>query len=147
VVNDALLREPRDNAYCTLIYACLTVMPEPLLRLAIAGHPPPLIARADGTTRIVGRRGTLLGAVADPSFENDDVVLGHDETLLLYTDGVTETRVPDGFLGIEGLHALVQGCVDRRPEGLVSCIASGVHGGVGYRVTDDIALLALGRTT
>ena len=146
VVNEALLREPRDNAYCTLIYACLSMGPEPSLWLAVAGHPAPLVAHSDGTVRTVGRAGTVLGAVADPSFEDDHVVLGIDETFLLYTDGVTETRTSDGFLGTDGLHGLVQGCLGRRPEALVSCIASSVRGGAGHKVTDDIALLALRRT-
>jgi serine phosphatase RsbU (regulator of sigma subunit) len=102
-----------------------------------------LVAGPDGTSRLVGRPGTLLGAVADPSFESDDVVLGADETLLLYTDGVTEARTPSGLLGMDGLRALIRKCPNLQPEPLVACIVSHVHGGEGHTVSDDMALLAL----
>jgi len=147
IVNDALMREPRENAYCTLIYGHLRVSGQPVLSLAVAGHPLPLLARPDGTVGTVGRRGTLLGATATPVFADDAVAVRPDETLLLYTDGVTEARTPAGFLGGEGLRALVLDHAGRRPEALVAGIASAVHSGPGHRVTDDIALLALRRSS
>ncbi len=143
-VNDALVREPRENAYCTLIYGYLSLEgPLPVLRLAVAGHPLPLVIRADGATHTVGGRGTLLGAVDDPPFEDQEVVLAAGDTLLLYTDGVTETRTPRGLLGLEGLWGLVESCPERHPQALVNWIGAEVHAAPGHRVADDIAMLAL----
>ena len=143
VVNEALLREPRDNAYCTLAYAVLQVADGVRLCVAVAGHPPPLVAGADGTTRTAGRPGTLLGAVAEPAFERDDVVLERGETLLLYTDGMTEAQTDGGLLGEAGLSRLVSRCAGRPPGALLACLAAAVHDRDGRGVTDDIAMLAL----
>ena len=143
VVNEALLREPRDNAYCTLAYAVLQVADAVRLCVAVAGHPPPLVAGADGTTRTAGRPGTLLGAVAEPAFERDDVVLERGETLLLYTDGMTEAQTDGGLLGEAGLSRLVSRCAGRPPGALLACLAAAVHDRDGRGVTDDIAMLAL----
>ena len=143
VVNEALLREPRDNAYCTLAYAVLQVADGVRLCVAVAGHPPPLVAGADGTTRTAGRPGTLLGAVAEPAFERDDVVLERGETLLLYTDGMTEAQTDGGLLGEAGLSRLVSRCAGRPPAALLACLAAAVHDRDGRGVTDDIAMLAL----
>ena len=143
VVNEALLREPRDNAYCTLAYAVLQVADAVRLCVAVAGHPPPLVAGADGTTRTAGRPGTLLGAVAEPAFERDDVVLERGETLLLYTDGMTEAQTDGGLLGEAGLSRLVSRCAGRPPAALLACLAAAVHDRDGRGVTDDIAMLAL----
>ncbi|WP_240926425.1 SpoIIE family protein phosphatase [Streptomyces sp. JB150] len=57
---------------------------------AQAGHPPPLLLR-DGVARFLERpRGVLLGASAEPSFEEAECVLRPGDRLLLYTDGLVE---------------------------------------------------------
>ncbi len=146
IVNDALVRERRDNAYCTLAYAnLLTEASRPRLELSIAGHPPPLLLRHDGGIDTLGRPGPILCASTASTFQNDEIKLCEDDTVLFYTDGVTETRTPAGFFGIAGLRRLLQRCSNRRPETLVPCVAAGVHAGPGHRVTDDLALMAIRR--
>lgn len=144
IVNDALVREREDNAYCTLAYANLSIGGgRPRLELSIAGHPLPLLLQGDGRVDTLGRPGPILGATTTPSFAIDEIELGEDHTVLLYTDGVTDTRTPNGFFGTAGLRRLLQDCPRRTPEELVACVAAGVHDGPGHRVTDDLALMAI----
>ncbi len=145
IVNDALVRERRDNAYCTLVYVTLLVgQARPRLELSVAGHPLPLLIRRDGRSEFLGRSGPILGATTAARFENDELSLGHEDIVLLYTDGVTETRTPTGFFGVAGLRDLIRDCAESRPQALVACVAACVHDGPGHRVSDDLALMAIG---
>src|SRR5215218_7142679 len=61
------------------------------LTLAVGGHPLPLLKRADGVEKL-GATGMLLGAVHDYERAADvTVAVASGDTLLLYTDGVTDT--------------------------------------------------------
>ncbi|MGW4645602.1 PP2C family protein-serine/threonine phosphatase [Kitasatospora sp. NPDC004289] len=66
------------------------------VRAANAGHPPPLVLRADGTVEEVPARGLLLGVVEDVTYEECTVRLGGGDRLVMFTDGLTEARDADG---------------------------------------------------
>ncbi|MFE9957058.1 SpoIIE family protein phosphatase [Micromonospora sp. NPDC005299] len=58
-----------------------------------AGHPPPLLVRADGPVRVLdGIRGPLLGLTHPPRRARRELTLAAGDTLLLYTDGLIERR-------------------------------------------------------
>jgi len=63
-------------------------------RYASAGHPPVLRRRGDGSVQAFDSTTTVLGAVEEPVFETDDhaIPMAAGDTLLLYTDGLTEAR-------------------------------------------------------
>jgi sigma-B regulation protein RsbU (phosphoserine phosphatase) len=78
------------------------------LELSSAGHPPPLIRRADGSVEDVAlQQGPLLGFVN--RVEPYPTLVCHlqpGELLLFYTDGVTEAPAPDHqMFGTERLRA------------------------------------------
>lgn len=63
------------------------------LQYANAGHNPPYIRRADGRVEMLeGRHGPALGISSGAVFTTETVILGDDDMLLLYTDGVTEAQ-------------------------------------------------------
>ena len=74
--------------------------------MAVGGHPLPLLVGRDGEVTAVGRSGPLLGALDDVVLHDVDFSLG-DETLLLYTDGLTEARTADGRFGDARLVSLL----------------------------------------
>jgi serine phosphatase RsbU (regulator of sigma subunit) len=83
-------REVAGGPMATLLYG--VVDPEEgQLRMASAGHPPPLVIAADGETAYAeGPAGSPLGVVPFPTYEEATVSLGPGSTVLLYTDGLVE---------------------------------------------------------
>jgi sigma-B regulation protein RsbU (phosphoserine phosphatase) len=55
-----------------------------------AGHNPPLLARRSGEARWLSTGGTILGAFPDAAYQTERVPLEPGDTLVLYTDGITE---------------------------------------------------------
>lgn len=95
-LNAALNKEyERDGGrFCTVIFGLLT--PDGggfTLTLASGGHPAPLLMRADGAAgypSISG--GPFIGVFADTGFTASTIRLEPGDTLLLYTDGLTDAR-------------------------------------------------------
>ncbi|MFJ9963215.1 SpoIIE family protein phosphatase [Streptomyces avermitilis] len=63
-----------------------------VLRWARAGHLPPVVVRGPEATPLPLVRGMLLGAVAEATYEEEEVSLEPGDTLLMYTDGLIERR-------------------------------------------------------
>src|SRR5262249_54297011 len=87
--------------------------------LASGGHPPPLLRRADGAVEVLPlKNGRLLGYEAD-GWQGDDhrCTLGPGELLFLYTDGLSEARVPGSkeLFGIPRMRELVTAFTHNMP--------------------------------
>jgi serine phosphatase RsbU (regulator of sigma subunit)/anti-sigma regulatory factor (Ser/Thr protein kinase) len=80
--------------YCTLAMASVDRTPEQdlLVRLHLAGHDRAVLVRADGRTSFVGEGGTALGLLETISSPDAGVTLHRGDSLIFYTDGVTERR-------------------------------------------------------
>jgi serine phosphatase RsbU (regulator of sigma subunit) len=90
-VNRILVNERATSLFVTAALVIVdTVTGE--LRCASAGHEPALVLRADGGIVSLEPRGPVLGAVTDATFEEQEERLAPGDTMLLYTDGVTDTR-------------------------------------------------------
>lgn len=85
-----------------------------LLHVARAGHPPAVLARADGTTSLVRPDGPLLGVLRPVEVGEAVVRLGPGDCFLLFTDGITEARRGEELFGEARLADAVSACV-RRP--------------------------------
>lgn len=75
--------------------------------MSSAGHPPPLLVRDDGRVREIGGSGPLLGGWEGSAWEDHSFAVGEDETLLMYTDGVTDTRGENERFGAARLRGLL----------------------------------------
>jgi PAS domain S-box-containing protein len=89
---DAALRRSPTVALCTAL--CLRLSPAGST-LAVGGHPSPLRIRQDRVEE-VGEHGTLLGALTHTRWPETGVELCQGETLVAFTDGVTDTVGEDG---------------------------------------------------
>jgi sigma-B regulation protein RsbU (phosphoserine phosphatase) len=65
------------------------------LRYSSGGHNAPLLLREDGTTEMLVEGGLPLGAFDFGIYEEGETALRCGDLLLMYTDGVTETKSPD----------------------------------------------------
>jgi hypothetical protein len=115
------------------------------LTLAVGGHPLPVRKSAGGVEK-VGTTGLLLGAVSDYEPAEDVVVpLEPGESLLLYTDGVTDTPGQDGErFGDDRLLAAVD-AAPGEPEALVAGLGAALDEFASGMALDDRAMLVLHR--
>lgn len=78
------------------------------LRFANAGHPPPLVLRADGRREWLEATGVPLALLPDQLYEQGEVTLEPGDLLAVYSDGVTEAEDPEGEqYGAERMAALL----------------------------------------
>jgi serine phosphatase RsbU (regulator of sigma subunit) len=114
------------------------------LTLAVGGHPLPLLKR-DGRVEKLGRTGMLLGALQDYEPAHDVTVpLASGDTLLLYTDGVTELPGAGDRFGDARLIATVEGAPSE-PEELIASVSAALDAFARGTTTDDRAMLVLRR--
>ncbi|MQY31215.1 SpoIIE family protein phosphatase [Nocardia aurantia] len=146
-LNAVLYREfdSRTPRFCTVVYG--TVRPDrggATVGLAAGGHPPPVLIRATGATELIETPGGMLvGALSDAVFTGRELRLEPGDTLLLYTDGLTESRTRGrNRFSEEQLSALVASFGPVTAPELVTALTGMLTGFEG--VDDDTALLALG---
>jgi serine phosphatase RsbU (regulator of sigma subunit) len=91
-LNRAMLGEGLDGRFITVSYLLLTLENGTArVSVACAGHPPPILVPAAGETRLLPSRGTLLGIWRDIRLQTTELALEHGDTILLYTDGVSDS--------------------------------------------------------
>jgi serine phosphatase RsbU (regulator of sigma subunit) len=118
------------------------------LTFANAGHEPPLWWRAaEGRLQLLDQHNLMLGAFSDTSYEEWCMELGPGDSLVLYTDGVTEARNANGdFFGDERLHDTVAKHHHRSAPELLQAISSAVARFAGsVPPADDCTIVALKR--
>jgi PAS domain S-box-containing protein len=104
-VNNAVLRSGQVT-FCTAAYGTLAHAPGGFtFEVAAGGHPLPILRRAGGGTELVGAPGTLLGAFPDSRSVTVTELLRPGDTMLLYTDGVTDVAPPYD-LGTDALQSM-----------------------------------------
>ncbi len=111
------------------------------LAYACAGHPWPLLARADGSAEYLrAGRGVPLGCLDEPGYPEATVQLDHGATILLYTDGLTERRGQPTDAVLERLRTVAAtGAADE-----LGVLLDGAVAGVGETAqADDVALVAV----
>jgi serine phosphatase RsbU (regulator of sigma subunit) len=144
VLNEALLRQRDDRRFCTVAYAYIESLPEGARAgFASGGHPLPLLLRSDGDVEWLGEPGTLLGVVPDPALHDRSVELARGDTLVFYTDGVTEARGARGVLGERRLASLVASCAGLDAEAIADRIESAALEMDDEPPRDDIAVVVL----
>jgi serine phosphatase RsbU (regulator of sigma subunit)/anti-sigma regulatory factor (Ser/Thr protein kinase) len=141
VLNQALLRHGPDQRFCTIAYAAL----EPTrgrLEIASGGHPPPLLLRG-GEVETLGSSGTVLGIMDDPPLTDREIELLPGDTVVFYTDGVTDAYAPERPLSYEQLADTLAGCEGMSAPEVASRIEALALGGIEGPPRDDIAILVL----
>lgn len=103
-LNDALIKESLDERFCTACCVRIDTSKRPVEAVVCsAGHPLPLLRKADGGVSAVGRPGQLLGCLPEIEVSETAIGLGRGDMLLLYTDGAVEQRGLSLAVGEEAL--------------------------------------------
>ncbi|MGR3494516.1 PP2C family protein-serine/threonine phosphatase [Citreimonas sp.] len=105
-LNRRLSADPGVEQYLTMAYVTAD-LGTGAMRMVQAGHPPPILLRADGEIRLLGDGGLPIGLVPDVSYDQVRFDMAPGDRLLIYSDGFTEARMRDGsMLDETGLIAL-----------------------------------------
>ncbi|MGA4803296.1 SpoIIE family protein phosphatase [Streptomyces lavendulocolor] len=136
-----------DPRYCTAVFGTLTPGPTgATVHLASGGHPPAVLMRADGTAEYLPTPGGLLvGILPNAPFTATSRDLAPGDTLVLYTDGLTEARIgPDGTR--YGDEALLEYASDLAPVTAHKAVGAltTLLESFGDGLDDDTAILTLG---
>lgn len=99
--NDYLLRQDWDEGFATAVHLSLE-MATGDFEIRSAGHPPAALHEAgSGRWHVLEGEGPILGLVADADFEVTRGTLRRGDALVLYTDGLVESRGRDIGMGID----------------------------------------------
>ncbi|WIY00160.1 PP2C family protein-serine/threonine phosphatase [Amycolatopsis mongoliensis] len=141
------LADSRDARFVTLVLASArregaTVR----LRVTCAGHPPPLVVRADGRVEEADTHGSLIGVLPEIESAGADITLDPGETCLLYTDGIIEARggpLGDAMFGEDRLRQSLAECANMPADAVVERIQMLASQWIGRGAHDDMAVLAI----
>jgi sigma-B regulation protein RsbU (phosphoserine phosphatase) len=144
-VNDKLADGNETGLFVTAFCAVLDLSTG-VVRYANAGHNPPLVLRERGESAYVPRLGGLvLGGVPDYPYRTGSLTLAPGDTLVLYTDGVTEAM--NAGQALFGDARLLDACRPERhraPQVVVEALLGAVREYAGDAPqSDDITILAL----
>jgi PAS domain S-box-containing protein len=147
-LHDTLARGEGNGEFCTV--CCALLQPSPnrpggaRMTVACAGHPPPVIRRADGTVELVETSGPILGLpMRTMTFTQHVLELDAGDTVVMYTDGVTEAHHHlQELFGEERLLDTVRTAPDD-VDGVADAILAAVSAHGPNDPRDDVAVVVL----
>nr|MDQ3610087.1 serine/threonine-protein phosphatase [Actinomycetota bacterium] len=148
LLNGAVSEQTPDDRFVTLAYA--RIDPATFrVQLALAGHPPPLVVDGDDVRVLDIPPDVPVGTLRHATFEQSELRLVAGQSLVLYTDGVTEARQAGSgagdprLLGVEGLVEVVRGLTGQGPQALADGVWAAVRTWTGDGTTDDCAIIVV----
>jgi len=142
-LNRALLARG-DSALCSLAAMTLSEDPSEPVRLAVAGHPPPLLVDGDEVGEIAAAD-PVLGAFPDAEWSISRAEVEPGQQIVVVTDGITEAQGPEGRFGELRLRAQLSGAGN--PALAVQRLEGSLHAFTRGRFDDDVAMLAIARAS
>ena len=147
-VNSLLQDDSDTGMFVTLFYGIYDPATNEFT-YANGGHNPPLIVHADGSSTVLAMTGgVVLGVVPSIQYEQTTIALSPGDTILLYTDGITDATNEEGeFFGLERLQATFAGNPPRDSRAANDAVFEALQNFVGDAAqADDITCLALSRS-
>lgn len=146
-LNAALLMQSTDPIQtCTTVYGEIDMSSAAAeITLAVAGHPPPIIVRADGSVEATAARGTMLGVIGDPTFETCEVNLEPGDAIVLCSDGIQDTVMNGARSDEQRVAGLLAGTPHAGAQALVERLTQALQSS-DRPLRDDVAIMVLHRT-
>ncbi len=144
-LNALMINELRIDSYFTMVYADLDFLSGDV-RLVQAGHPYPVLQRADGRIERIGHGGLPVGVFANAEYEEVFLTMEAGDRLFIASDGLTETENPRGdTLGDDGLQAILRTNATLRGDALLESICWSVADYAEGKRSDDISAVLIER--
>ena len=130
--------------FCTAVFAALDRNAEGLrLTVSSGGHHLPIRRRAGGSVDTIGETGTILGMLDTPRLTDATTILRPGDTIVLYTDGVTEARRDHQFFDDDRLLAAIARPGQLSAQELADSIVGEVLDFQRGDARDDIAVVVV----
>lgn len=110
------------------------------------GHNPPLLTHADGSQEYLKHSGIMIGAIPGMDWEEHTLEIKNNDSIVIYTDGVTEAEGPGSMYGEKRLEQIAAECYDKKCEEIVTCVVKDIDRFTGDTPqSDDVTLMVLKR--
>ena len=144
-LNRELVSMEQPEAFVAL--ACMRIEVQAArLMYANAGLTPPLLRRADGRVEELAESGVLLGVTPEARYGDTPVDLEAGDTVVLYTDGLTEARRGEEMFGPERLAAALEACAGQRASEIARNLLQAVQEFTDQPL-DDLTVVVLKQIT
>ena len=132
-----------DNMFLTAFYGVYNTVNRSLTYVRCA-HPYPLIIREGDYVEISEGSGTILGMFDNLSFMSETIFLKEKDKLLLYTDGVTESKNHEGIDFSQSFENIVKTNANKDIKGLIDLIYDEAKVFIGNKTfNDDICMVGM----
>ena len=145
--NRLLASSSVEYMFVTMFYAIYNIKTG-LVTYCNGGHNPPFLLRADGTAEeLPMSENVIVGALKGIVFKENTLQLEHGDTLVMYTDGVTEALNPaKKEFGTTRLDHILRGMAGKSCQQIVESVRAGITDFVGEaEQSDDITMLVVKR--
>ena len=145
-LNDRLVNEEAVDRFVTICYVTIRPHSEGIeVAIATGGHPPPMLCRIDGSVERVGGHGSILGLLPDPVITEVPIHMGLGDTLVLYSDGLTDA-IDRAALPERVLKDLLQGCAGLEADTVADRLDGAARLASGVPPRDDVCLVVVRST-
>jgi PAS domain S-box-containing protein len=145
-LNTAVVAEPdAEDRFCATVFGHVELdRCGAWVTLACAGHPRPVVVRRAGWIDLRGQPGSLIGLFDEVDVTADRVGLGPGDSLVFFTDGITEARNPAGDqFGDEALSEVLLANTDVDARTLANRVRRAAVEFCGGRLDDDVAIMVV----
>ncbi|MGH8004528.1 MAG: PP2C family protein-serine/threonine phosphatase, partial [Limisphaerales bacterium] len=142
-INELMVANTSPEKFVTLFYARFDPR-EKKLFYSNAGHNYPILVRQNGHLEFLKKGGTIVGAFGGAAYESDSTPLLPGDTLVVYSDGLTDASNLDEMFGEERLARLAVQSRHQDAEGVKNSIVDAVEAFTGSAPPfDDMTLLVM----
>ena len=143
-LNDTLLHHQLDERFCTVAYGrVVPAVGGVRVSVCRGGHPPPLVVRSTGEVEPVGADGGLIGLFSEIRLWEETAQLHPGDSLVFYTDGVTEARRGREQFGDKRLADVLRSCAGMTAAEVAENVEAAVVDFGGPEPRDDLAVLVV----
>jgi sigma-B regulation protein RsbU (phosphoserine phosphatase) len=147
---EMIQRQGRTTRFATAVYAVINCRTR-AIRLAGAGHPPPLYLKANGDSSLIETSGGLLGVFDDERYEQIELNLAEHDRIIFYSDGfeqafpdVTDDDYARRLPTTRYREEFEQHGIHDSPDDVIKALSARVDDQVGsLHQTDDLTLICM----
>jgi serine phosphatase RsbU (regulator of sigma subunit) len=144
LANDIVVDEVQPGKFITMVY--VTVGSDGDVLCASGGHPAPRVVLPDGTVHALEVGGLALGIDAAQEYLPTRAELPPGAAVVLYTDGVVESRRDGRLFGVERLDEVLAASAGSPAQAIADAVLDASRSFAGGNLADDCAVVVIART-